>query len=137
MFKLQIDYHLDSAIGEDELSEIDFSKLEKQNELNIALENKDGETSSNQAGTARPFEPKMESLDIIIANLNDIFGNIDWNDKDNETRQIKELSDMVAKDERIINAIKNSDKGNVKIEYENVSADVMRAIMKDNMELFL
>lgn len=44
---------------------------------------------------------------------------------------------MVAKDERIINAIKNSDKGNVKIEYENVSADVMRAIMKDNMELFL
>jgi hypothetical protein len=60
--KLQIDYHLDSAIGEDELSEIDFSKLEKQNELNIALENKDGETSSNQAGTARSFEPEMESL---------------------------------------------------------------------------
>ena len=79
----------------------------------------------------------MESLDIIIANLNDIFRNIDWNDNDNETRQIKELSDMVAKDERIINAIKNSDKGNVKIECENVSADVMRAIMKDNMELFL
>lgn len=79
----------------------------------------------------------MESLDIIIANFNDIFGNIDWNDKDNVARQIKELPDMVAKDERIINAIKNSDKGNVKIEYENVLADVMRAIMKDNMELFL
>lgn len=79
----------------------------------------------------------MESLDIIIANFNDIFGNIDWNDKDSVARQIKELPDMVAKDERIINAIKNSDKGNVKIEYENVLADVMRAIMKDNMELFL
>ena len=79
----------------------------------------------------------MESLDIIIANFNDIFGNIDWNDKDNVARQIKELPDMVAKDERIINAIKNADKGNVKIEYENVLADVMRAIMKDNMELFL
>ncbi len=79
----------------------------------------------------------MESLDIIIANFNDIFGNIDWNDKDNVARQIKELPDMVAKDERIINAIRNSDKGNVKIEYENVLADVMRAIMKDNMELFL
>lgn len=36
----------------------------------------------------------------------------------------------------VINAIKNSDKGNVKIEYV-VLADVMRAIMKDNMELFL
>ena len=44
---------------------------------------------------------------------------------------------MVAKDERIINAIKNSDKGNVKIEYEYVLEDVMKAIMKDNMELFL
>ncbi|WP_288895012.1 hypothetical protein [uncultured Megasphaera sp.] len=79
----------------------------------------------------------MELLDIIIANFNDIFGNIEWNDKDNVARQIKALPDMVAKDERIINAIKNSDKGNVKIEYENVLVDVMRAIMKDNMELFL
>lgn len=117
--------------------DLESYRLEKQNELNIVLENKDGETSSNQAGTARPFEPDMQSLDIIIANFNDIFGNIDWNDKDNVARQIKELPDMVAKDERIINAIKNSDKGNVKIEYENVLADVMRAIMKDNMELFL
>lgn len=117
--------------------DLESYRLEKQNELNIALENKDGETSPNQAGTARPFVPDMESLDIIIANFNDIFGNIDWNDKDNVARQIKELPDMVAKDERIINAIKNSDKGNVKIEYENVLADVMRAIMKDNMELFL
>lgn len=79
----------------------------------------------------------MELLDIIIANFNDIFGNIEWNDKDNVARQIKALPDRVAKDERIINAIKNSDKGNVKIEYENVLVDVMRAIMKDNMELFL
>lgn len=117
--------------------DLESYRLEKQNELNIVLENKDGETSSNQAGTARPFEPDMESLDIIIANFNDIFGNIDWNDKDNVARQIKEFPEMVAKDERIINAIKNSDKGNVKIEYENVLADVMRAIMKDNMELFL
>lgn len=79
----------------------------------------------------------MELLDIIIANFNDIFGNIEWNDKDNVARQIKALPDRIAKDERIINAIKNSDKGNVKIEYENVLVDVMRAIMKDNMELFL
>lgn len=117
--------------------DLESYRLEKQNELNIALENEDGETSSNQAGTASPFAPEMEPLDVIIANFNDIFGNIDWNDKDNVARQIKELPEMVAKDERIINAIKNSDKENVKIEYENVLADVMRAIMKDNMELFL
>lgn len=128
----------DKGIGEIlESIDLESYRLEKQNELNIVLENKDGETSSNQAGTASPFAPEMEPLDVIIANFNDIFGNIDWNDKDNVARQIKELPEMVAKDERLINAIKNSDKENVKIEYENVLADVMRAIMKDNMELFL
>lgn len=117
--------------------DLESYRLEKQNEINIVLENKDGEISSNNVAAARVFEPDMESLDIIIANFNDIFGNIDWNDKDNVARQIKQLPCMVAKDERIINAIKNSDKENIKIEYENVLADVMRAIMKDNMELFL
>lgn len=117
--------------------DLESYRLEKQNELSIVLENKDGETSSNQVGTARIVEPEMESLDDIIANFNDIFGNINWKDKDNVVRQIKELPEMVVKDKRIINAIKNSDKENVKIEYENVLSDVMRAIMKDNMQLFL
>lgn len=117
--------------------DLESYRLEKKNELNVVLENIDGETASNQAGTARPFEPDMESLDIIVANFNDIFGNIDWNDKDNVARQIKELPGMVSKDQRIINAFNNSDKGNLKIEYENVLDDIMRSIMKDNMELFL
>lgn len=128
----------DSGLNEIlESVDLESYRLAKQNELSIVLENKDGETSTKQPGTARPFEPEMESLDVIIANFNDIFGNIDWNDKDNVARQIKELPEMVAKDERIINAIKNSDKENIKIEYENVLADVIRSIMKDNMELFL
>ncbi len=44
---------------------------------------------------------------------------------------------MVAKDERITNAITNSDAKNVRIEYDVVLQDVMRSVMKDNMELFL
>lgn len=117
--------------------DLESYRLEKKNELSIVLENKEGEVSSSNINAVNIYEPDMEYLDTIISNFNDIFGNIDWNDKDNVARQIKEIPDMVAKDERIINAIKNSDKGNVKIEYENVLNDVMRAIMKDNMELFL
>ena len=128
----------DSGLNEIlESVDLESYRLAKQDELSIVLENKDGETSTKQPGTAIPFEPEMESLDVIIANFNDIFGNIDWNDKDNVARQIKELPEMVAKDERIKNAIKNSDKENIKIEYENVLGDVIRSIMKDNMELFL
>lgn len=117
--------------------DLESYRLEKQNELNIVLENKDGETSSNQAGTARPFEPDMESLDVIIANFNDVFGNMEYSDKENMAIQIIRLPDMVAKDKRIINAIKNSDRENIRIEYENVLEDVMRSIMKDNIKLFL
>ena len=74
---------------------------------------------------------------MIIANFNDIFGNIDWQDRDNVARQIREIPNMIAKDERIINAIKNSDERNIKIEYDVVLQDIMRSVMKDNMELFL
>lgn len=62
---------------------------------------------------------------------------ISWEDKDNVARQIKEIPSMVAKDERIKNAIKNSDEKNIKIEYDVVLQDIMRSVMKDNMELFL
>lgn len=76
-------------------------------------------------------------IDVIVANFNDIFGDIDWGDKDNVARQIREIPGMVAKDERITNAITNSDAKNVRIEYDVVLQDVMCSVMKDNMELFL
>lgn len=117
--------------------DLESYRLEKQNELEIALENEDGEVSSKQAGVANPQGHKMEKLDIIIANFNDIFGNIDWQDKDNVARQIKEIPEMVAKDQRIINAFKNSDEANIRIEYDSVLIDVMKAIMNDNLELFM
>ncbi|MGT2745246.1 type I restriction endonuclease subunit R [Streptococcus phocae subsp. phocae] len=126
--------------GIDEIIEsidLESYRLEKQNELDIALENADGEIESSQIGTAITSEPEMEPIDVIIANFNDIFGNINWNDKDNVARQIRELPGMIAKDDRINNAIRNSDERNIKIEYDTVLADVMRSIMKDNMELFL
>lgn len=117
--------------------DLESYRLEKKNELSIVLDNKEGEVSASKIGATSIVEPDMEYLDVIIRNFNDIFGNIEWSDKDNVARQIKELPEMVSKDERIKNAIKNSDKENIKIEYTNVLNDVMRSIMKDNMELFL
>lgn len=128
------DQGIDSIL---ESIDLESYRLEKKHELDIALENEDGEVESKQAGVARPFEPEQAPLDVIIANFNDIFGNINWEDKDNVARQIKEIPGMVAKDERIKNAIKNSDEKNIKIEYDVVLQDIMRSVMKDNMELFL
>lgn len=117
--------------------DLESYRLEKYNEIEVILDDEDGKVKPNQAGVGTSIPIDMELLDIIIANFNDIFGDIDWNDKDNVARQIKELPEMVAKDERIINAFKNSDEANIKIEYANVLADVMKAIMNDNLELFL
>lgn len=116
--------------------DLESYRLEKKNEMNIALSNADGKL---EVGQITPYvsEVKNEYLDVIIANFNDIFGNINWNDKDNVARQIKELPKMVAKDARIYNAIKNSDEANIRIEYDVVLQDVMRSVMKDSMELFV
>lgn len=126
--------------GIDEIIEsidLESYRLEKRNEIDITLSNMDGEVEAQQIGVGYIVDPDIEYLDVIIANFNDIFGDIDWNDKDNVARQIREIPSMVAKDERISNAIKNSDARNVRIEYEVVLQDIMRSVMKDNMELFL
>ena len=43
---------------------------------------------------------------------------------------------MVTKDERYINAMKNSDKQNARMESERALQSVIFSIMADNMELF-
>ena len=80
--------------------------------------------------------PEMDLLSIILNDLNDMFGNINWNDADNVRRQILEIPDMVAKDERYQNAMKNSDEQNARMESERALQQVIFAIMADNMELF-
>lgn len=59
-----------------------------------------------------------------------------WNDADNVRRQILEIPGMVTKDERYINAMKNSDKQNARMESERALQSVIFSIMADNMELF-
>ena len=71
-----------------------------------------------------------------MSTFNDIFGNIEWQDEDNVARQIKELPEMVMKNEKFKNALKNSDIENIKREYQSALKEVFRIIMADNMELF-
>lgn len=126
--------------GLDEIIEaidLESYRLEKKNEIDIALSNEDGELKAQQIKSGQVCDPDIEYLDVIVANFNDIFGNIKWEDKDNVARQIKEIPGMVVKDIRISNAVQNSDATNIRIEYDVVLQDVMRAVMRDNMELFL
>lgn len=127
----------DLSLGILDNIDLDSYRLEKKSEMSIVLENKNGEVETPQAGLGRKAEIEVDSLDNIIANFNDIFGDINWENKDNVARQIQALPDMLYVKDKLKNAFMNSDAENIKIEYDKVLREVMKEIMKDNMELFL
>ncbi len=117
--------------------DLDSYRLEAQECMSIKLEDADAEVAPVPAGkTGHIVNPEMDLLSIILNDFNDMFGNINWNDADNVRRQILEIPDMVAKDERYQNAMKNSDEQNARMESERALQQVIFAIMADNMELF-
>ena len=116
--------------------DLDSYRLEAQECMSIKLEDADSEVPTVPAGkTGHIVNPEMDLLSILN-DFNDMFGNINWNDADNVRRQILEIPDMVAKDERYQNAMKNSDEQNARMESERALQQVIFAIMADNMELF-
>ena len=81
-------------------------------------------------------DTELEALSSILELFNNTFGNIEWNDEDNIKRQIYAIPAMVSKDEKYINAMKNSDEQNARAESEAALEKVILNIMNDNMELF-
>lgn len=117
--------------------DLDSYRLEAQESMSIKLEDADAEVAPVPAGSAGHIvNPEMDLLSIILNDFNDMFGNIDWKEPDNVRRQIVAIPDMVAKDEKYQNAMKNSDKQNARMESERALQQVIFSVMADNMELF-
>lgn len=117
--------------------DLDSYRLEAQQSMEIKLEDADAEVAPVPAGSAGHIvNPEMDLLSIILNDFNDMFGNIDWKEPDNVRRQIIAIPDIVAKDEKYQNAIKNSDKQNARMESERALQQVIFSVMADNMELF-
>lgn len=126
-------------LSQDILQTIDMDsyRLEAKEVMSIKLEDVDTEIAPIPAGKiGHIVEPEIDLLSSILSNFNDMFGNINWNDVDNVRRQILEIPDMVAKDEKYRNAMKNSDAQNSRMESERALRQVIFSIMADNMELF-
>lgn len=117
--------------------DLDSYRLEAQESMSIKLEDADTEVPPVPAGKAGHIvNPEMDLLSVILNDFNDMFGNIDWKEPDNVRRQIIAIPDMVAKDERYQNAMKNSDRQNARMESERALQQVIFSVMADNMELF-
>ena len=121
------------------LSTIDLNSYrnEAQKAIAIKLEDSDAEIAPVPAGkVSHIVEPEMDLLSKIIMDFNDMFGNINWNDADNVQRQLLAIPEMVSKDKKYQNAMKNSDEQEARTESERALQQVIFSIMSDNMELF-
>lgn len=126
-------------LSEGILSTIDLNSYrnEVQEAISIKLEDTDAEIAPVPAGkVGHIVEPEMDLLSKIIMDFNDMFGNINWNDADNVQRQILAIPEMVSKDKKYQNAMRNSDEQEARTESERALQQVIFSIMADNMELF-
>lgn len=120
-----------------ETIDLESYRNEERTTMSIILEDKNSEVDPVPTGSGgHLYNPDLDLLSSIVAQFNDIFGNIKWNDVDNVRRQIQEIPAMVSKDEKYRNAMKNSDEQNARMESERALQNVIISIMKDNMELF-
>lgn len=142
IFFEQLIHRLPTPVEEDasrgilETVDLESYRLEKKNTIDIILQNENGVVEGARIGVGKKQETEWDSLENIISKFNNIFGNIEWKDRDNVARQIKELPNMVMKNKKFKNALKNSDIENIKREYQSALKEVFRTIMVDNLELF-
>ncbi|MDU0826407.1 MAG: type I restriction endonuclease subunit R, partial [Negativicoccus succinicivorans] len=129
----------DDDFSEGILQTIDLKSYrnEAQEAIAIKLEDADAEIAPVPAGkVGHIIGPEMDPLSKIIMDFNDMFGNIDWKDVDNIQRQILVIPEMVSKNKKYQNAMRNSDVQEARTESERALQKVIFSIMSDNMELF-
>ena len=98
-------------------------RSQKQGENNIPLENENGEVTPVPTGTARVGidTPDLITLDEVVDEFNQTFGNIQWQNEDAVRRQVSELTEAVSKNQTVINSSRNGDT-------ETASQDIEDAI---------
>lgn len=120
-----------------EAVDLDSYRLQAQESMSIQLKDADAEVQPVPAGKCGSIvNPEMDLLSVILSDFNHMFGNIDWKEPENVRRQMLAIPDLVAKDERYQNAMKNSDRQNARMESERALQQVIFSIMADHMELF-
>jgi len=133
------------APEEDDLSkgileaiDMDSYRVEKRAVRDIQLPDEDAEIDPVPTdGGGHLAEPEMDRLSNIIREFNDLYGNIEWNDRDKIERLIaEELPAKVAADQAYQNAIANSDAQNARIEHDRALQRAMNDLVADHTEFF-
>lgn len=130
--KLKIDDFTEGLIDN-----IDFDKyrIVKEEERQIVLENENAEVAPVPVGhgTGKP-EPEMEALSTIVKDFNELFGNIDWKNRDEVQRQINELPARIAGSVDFANAVKNGDSQVAQITFNDDMIAIVAAMLEEKTE---
>ena len=118
--------------------DMDSYRVEKQAMQNIILPDEDAKIEPVPTGGGGYVqEPEMDRLSNLLKAFNDLFGDIDWDDKDRVRQLITEtIPTRVAADAAFRNAMLNSDDANTRIEHGKALLRVVTSVMKDDTQLF-
>ena len=133
------------APKEDDLSkgildaiDMDSYRVEKQAVQAIQLVDEDAEIGPvpTEGGGQKP-EPEMDLLSNILREFNELFGNIEWKDRDRIERVLnEELPARVSEDRAYRNAMANSDPQNARIECNRALGRAITDSFADHAELY-
>ena len=121
-----------------EMIDMDSYRVEKRAVRDIILEDEDAEIDPvpGEGGGGRR-EVELDRLSNIIAEFNNLFGGIEWEDHDRIHRMITEdIPARVAEDSAFRNARQNSDRENARIEHDRALGQAMMGIMSDDTQLY-
>ena len=117
--------------------DMDSYRVEKQAMQKIVLPDEDAEIKPVPGGGGGRADPELDRLSNILRKFNDLFGDIEWEDKDRVAQLIAEtIPARVAADTAFRNARRNSDRENTRIEHDRALLRVMTSMMKDDNQLF-
>jgi type I restriction enzyme, R subunit len=136
--KLPAPVEEDLSKGILEAIDMDSYRVEKRAVVKIQLPDEDAEIEPVPTGAGGHMpEPELDRLSNILKAFNDQFGNVPWTDTDRVHQLITvDIPAKVAADTAYMNAIKNSDRQNARIEHDKALGRVMTAVLKDDTELF-
>ena len=129
----------DDANFEELLKSVDLDsyRVEVKNQIAISLEDTDAEVDPVPVGNSGgKKDPEYDELSNILKAFNDLWGNIDWKDKDNVQAQLARIPEQVSQNAKYQAAMKNSDRQNARLECDAALDSVMLDNMADSIELY-
>jgi type I restriction enzyme, R subunit len=121
-----------------ETIDMDSYRVEVEAAMEIALADTDAEIEPVPTGAAGGrHDSEFDQLSIGIRDFNNRFGTIEFRDQDRVTRFLfEELPGRIGANDRVQNALRNSDTQNARIEHDRAVDDELLGGLADHTDLY-